>query len=236
MLFIINNFIRGKILPGYKIGNNDLVIDIGSGDKPFWRANVFLDKTSLANNQRFTHSGVVKDIGIFVDGDITKTKFKRKSFDFSFCSHLLEHVERPDLAIAEIMRISKRGYIEVPNGILESIKPFSSHLWFVYEVNNTLVFYRKSKKIHKVLTHNSLRYSYLLPLIHRPFIRLYWETNINFEIVDPYRKNEKFYSLPEEGTPERKKQTNTYLLIVKILRKFHGVDRKINKSLVYEKK
>lgn len=34
----LNLFIRGKILPGFAINKNDLVIDIGCGDKPFWCA------------------------------------------------------------------------------------------------------------------------------------------------------------------------------------------------------
>lgn len=34
-------FIKRKVVPGCRIGKNDIMIDIGSGDKPFWRANVF---------------------------------------------------------------------------------------------------------------------------------------------------------------------------------------------------
>ena len=47
-------FLKRKFFPGLKIGKNDLVIDIGSGDKPFWRADVFFDDLSLNNNQRIS--------------------------------------------------------------------------------------------------------------------------------------------------------------------------------------
>lgn len=104
---------------------------MGCGDKPFWRADVYLDKLSLGNEQRFSSSDVTKDFGLFIDSDITNTPFKNKVFDFSFCSHVLEHVEKPDLAIKEIVRISKAGYIEVPDGINEMLFPFHSHLWFI---------------------------------------------------------------------------------------------------------
>ncbi|HXT85222.1 MAG TPA: methyltransferase domain-containing protein, partial [Verrucomicrobiae bacterium] len=101
--FLLTDFIDRKIIPGFKIKKQDLVIDIGSGDKPFWRGDVFLDNLNLDNKQRITGKDIIHNLGTFVNGDITKTKFKNKTFDFSFCSHLLEHVEHPDLAIKEIV-------------------------------------------------------------------------------------------------------------------------------------
>ena len=40
--------------------------------------------------------------------------FDDKVFDYAICSHVLEHVERPDAVIAELSRVAKAGYIEVP--------------------------------------------------------------------------------------------------------------------------
>lgn len=222
------------MLPGYKVGKNDLVIDIGSGDKPFWRANIFFDKLSLDNFQRFTHGNTVKNIGNFVDGDITKTNFKSKVFDFSFCSHVLEHVEKPDIAIEEITRISKAGYIEVPNGLLEYIKPFSTHLWFIFISNNKLFFFRKSKKLHDVLSKNSTNFPDLSATINEPFIRLYWKNKINYEITD-INDYEKFKS-PSIKRVRKEVITNilysflsreSYILFVKLIRRIHGVDNRV---------
>lgn len=232
-------FIKRKFLPGYKVGKDDLVIDIGSGDKPFWRANVFLDKLSLANFQRSTHKDSIRTLGNFIDGDIVNTHFKDRVFDFSFCSHVLEHVRRPDLAVKEITRISKAGYVEVPNGLLEYIKPFPTHLWFVFLHNNKLIFFRKTDKLHRVLAENSCNYSFLLNKIKNPFIRLYWKDKIDYEIIDADSHLKKFIPSSIKSVQQEKEIDNsflfllskkTYLFFVKLLRKIHGVDKNLSMS------
>jgi len=227
-------FFTGKILPGYKINKNDIVIDIGSGDKPFWRANVFLDNLSLDNLQRSTYSDTIKNLGNFVNGDITKkTPFKNKIFDFSFCSHVLEHVENPDLAIKEIMRISKAGYIEVPNGLLEYMMPFSTHLWFIFLSNKKLYFLRKGAKLHEVLTENSIHYSYLPHKMKNPFIRLYWKNKIDYEIIDLCNDVQKFtppsFAKMKKETAAKKSllellSQKGYLLLVRLMRKIYLIN------------
>jgi ubiquinone/menaquinone biosynthesis C-methylase UbiE len=217
-LFLLKDFIDRKIVPGFKIGKNDLVIDIGSGDKPFWRGDVFLDNLRLDNKQRATGKSTIHNLGTFVNGDITKTPFKDKAFDFSFCSHLLEHVQHPDLVINEITRISNRGYIETPNGIFESIFPYRSHLWFVYYANNKLVFVRKSKKMHETLTENGKPYRNLTGKAKNPFIRIYWKKNIPFEIIEDGSILENFEVKNQKEIKQRKKQFDGYMMLVKILR------------------
>ena len=225
--FLLTDFIDRKIAPGFKIKKNELVIDIGSGDKPFWRGDVFLDNLSLGNKQRITGKDTVHNLGTFVDGDITKTKFKDKFFDFSFCSHLLEHVDRPDLAIKEITRISKSGYIEVPNGLIESIKPFHSHLWFIYYVDNKLLFVRKSKKDHEILLGNGKPYQYLIPNIKNPFIRIYWNKSIAFEIIDSGSKSKNFVVKNIKAIKKAQKKLDNYMFLVTFLRRFFYTEKNI---------
>src|SRR5258706_7290970 len=149
---------KRKIHLGFTIGKDALVVDFGSGDKPFWRADVFVDKLSLGNLQRASHSKTVHNLGTFVDADVLHLPFRDKVFDFSFSSHLLEHVENPKQTLKEMMRVSKAGYFEVPNGILETIRPFHSHLWFIYETTNGIVFFRKGKHMHEVLQQNGKKH------------------------------------------------------------------------------
>ncbi len=235
-------FLKRKVVPGYRVRKNDLVIDIGSGDKPFWRANVFFDNLSLDNLQRSTYENTISTIGNFINGDITKTNFKDKAFDFSYCSHLLEHVERPDLAIKEIMRISKAGYIEVPNGLIDFINPFFSHLWFVFLHKNKLVFFRKSDKLHNVLRENAVNYIPLLYKINKPFVRLYWKNKIDYEIIDTNLK--KFISPSIEKVGNEKDKNGSivflfskkwYIFFVKILRKIHSIDKQPSIAVLLKK-
>lgn len=229
-------FYHRKILPGFRPKKNDLVIDIGSGDKPFWRANVFLDNLSLDNLQRSTYGDTVKGLGNFVNGDITKTQFKNKVFDFSFCSHLLEHVEKPDLVIQEIVRISKAGYIEVPNGLMEYIQPFPTHLWFVFISKNKLLFIRKGERLHQILTQNSENFPHLLSKVNSPFIRFYWKKEIEYEIVDSGNTFKKFFppSIKKKGKKTLKKNSfeemvsqKGYVFFIKLMRKLYTIENSV---------
>lgn len=211
-------FYSRKIYPGFSVSKNALVVDIGSGDKPLWRADVYVDKLSLGNVQRASEFRTIHDIGLFFNCDVQKLPFKDKSFDFSFCSHLLEHVTDPEKAINEIVRISKRGYLEVPNGILETIKPFDSHLWMIFQDKNTLVFIRKSKRIHEILSSNGKKYSGVLDKIPEPFIRLYWDKNISYKIIDSLTEAEKFRSKVGDKKKDEIKHINYYLILIKIFR------------------
>lgn len=126
---------------------DDFVLDVGGGDKPFWRANVILDKfpDSKGLSQRFTGMDITlnKD-QVLVVGDVENMPFKDSSFDFIYCSHLLEHVINPEVAIKEIMRVGNRGYIELPLSCLQKVKDMPSHLWFTYLENGVLCFVAKS--------------------------------------------------------------------------------------------
>ena len=221
----LNFFYSRKIEPGFKINKKDLVVDIGSGDKPFWRADVFVDKLSLGNVQRASNTRTIHDLGYFVDSDVSHMPFKTGAFDFSFCSHLLEHVEDPGAVIREITRISRSGYMEIPNGIIETIIPFDSHLWFVFQDNKKLVFVRKSKKLHEVLLSNGKKYEATHSNISEPFIRLYWKKSIEYEIIDPYKESEKFQSKIGESKSHKVPHFDPYLMLVKAVRIFSHKDR-----------
>lgn len=109
------SFFRRKVFIDVK--ENELVLDIGSGNKPFWRGDVIVDKYIEDDQQRATDPMVYDKRKIFVQADVEKLPFKDKAFDFVFCAHLLEHVKNLDKAIQEIIRVAKRGYIEVPQAI-----------------------------------------------------------------------------------------------------------------------
>lgn len=209
-------FYSRKILPGFKIKKNAHVIDVGSGDKPFWRADVYVDDLSLGDVQRASHTKTIHNLGKFVDANVNKLPFKNNAFDFSFCSHLLEHVEDPAKAIKEITRVSKAGYIEMPNGIIETVQPFVSHLWFVYRNKDKLIFVRKSNKIHQVLLENGKSFFDTINKENDPFIRMYWKKMVEVEVIDDLKKVDK-YKVPK-GFKTSKSSSNNYLLFVRILR------------------
>ncbi|MBU0648360.1 class I SAM-dependent methyltransferase [Patescibacteria group bacterium] len=185
---------KRKIEPGLKISKDAKVLDIGSGDKPFWRANILVDKLDLPDDQRASFQGVKKDNREFVDADAAELPFDDNSFDFVYCSHLLEHVPDPKKVIAEILRVTKPtggGYIEVPNLMNESTMPHPTHLWMIGEgPDHELVFYRKSKQLHQLLHHNGLhtapKTGRMFTNGENVFIRRYWtrQNGIKITVID----------------------------------------------------
>lgn len=141
------------------------VLDIGGGRHPLHLATHVVDIEPFDSHRRlapivpgpprFTEATwVVHDV---CSGPLP---FPDKFFDFSFCSHLLEDVRDPLRVCAEIVRVSRRGYIETPSrqreifckdrlfrlksalGYVPEVG-FRHHLWFVEVRDNHLTFIAK---------------------------------------------------------------------------------------------
>jgi SAM-dependent methyltransferase len=157
----LRSFHRRRI--AIPVDHRALVLDVGSGDKPHWRADVLLDRYlgEAYAGQRSGTSAVRIDRPLF-DADAAAMPFADQVFDFVICSHLLEHVERPDEVIAELCRVAKAGYIEVPEAASAKIVDFPSHLWWVTADDGVLVFTAKTSAyfdadIDRYLTASGMR-------------------------------------------------------------------------------
>ena len=85
------------------------VLEVGPGHAPFKRANVsvdFVDVEGLPN--------LIK-----VDLATQPLPFADKEFDFVFCRHTLEDMYNPFPLCAEMSRVGKAGYVEMPSPIAE---------------------------------------------------------------------------------------------------------------------
>lgn len=225
-------FYQRKIQPGLKVKKNDLVVDLGSGDKPFWRADVFVDNLLIENNQRATRGNIVSTIGNFVNANLHNLPFADNSFDFSFASHVIEHVTNPDKALREIMRVSKSGYLEFPNGFFEMLSPAPSHLWCIFQHKEKLMFVRKSKIMQNVFFGNKAFNRKLASSMQKPFVSLYWKNRIAYQIID-VKNNEKFMSKNEPFTANDsfKKNPYLYLIMIRLIRFFLYKNKRIPDSL-----
>lgn len=125
-----------------------LVLDVGSGDKPHFNADILVDKyiDKTYGAQRNGNDAVLIKKPLFVS-DIAELPFKDKAFDFVIASHILEHVVDPAAAIKEIVRVGRAGYIEVPFVGYQKIVDFCSHLWYCDFQKDTLVFTAKRNMI-----------------------------------------------------------------------------------------
>ena len=112
-----------KLIKMISLPQNWLVLDIGSGDGPFPRADVLSDRY-LQDTDRVSRLVVDRP---FVMGDISALPFLDNSFDFVYCAHVLEHINNLETAMKELMRVGKRGYIELPSEFQEKMQITISH-------------------------------------------------------------------------------------------------------------
>jgi SAM-dependent methyltransferase len=186
----LRSFRRRRI--SIPVDHTALVLDVGSGDKPHWRADVLLDHYlgEEYGGQRSGTSAARIDRPLF-DADAADMPFADKVFDYAICSHVLEHVERPDLVIAELTRVAKAGYIEVPEAASAKIVDFPSHLWWVTLEGGALVFTAKTEPyfdadIDRYLTDSGMRQP-LADLLDKHLdhrvIELHWTGTVAYRVV-----------------------------------------------------
>jgi SAM-dependent methyltransferase len=126
-------------------GPDDLVLDVGSGDKPHWRADVLIDRyVDAAHGIQRSGRAAARVSRPLFDADAAAMPFADGAFDYVVCSHVLEHVVDPAAVVAEMTRVGRAGYIEVPEAASAKILDFPSHLWWCRLDGSTLCFSAKT--------------------------------------------------------------------------------------------
>lgn len=136
--------IKGYLLDFLKLNikRGDLVLEIGSGERPFIRADILVDKFIKDDTER--EGKLMKDRPL-VCSDIENLPFKDKSFDYIYCSHIVEHMKTPEKGFEEMMRVGKKGFIVTPSPLFEKLQGWSVHRWFVGIENGVIVLNQKEK-------------------------------------------------------------------------------------------
>jgi hypothetical protein len=177
----------------------DLVLDIGGWAQPFRRANFVMDAMPFETRGFYAKIGLPDHMGnseeqfsekSWIQRDICAREpypFADKSIDFVICSHVLEDIRDPLWVCSEMIRIGKRGYIEVPSRIMESIVDnrlkivgASHHRWLVSIEQSKIIFEMKYHLIHKKGLHlPAYTMGTLKP--EQQFQWLFWEDSFEFE-------------------------------------------------------
>lgn len=119
-----------RLIESFRIGPTDLVLDVGSGQNPNLRADVLCDYFVTDHSERACGGVPVVDRPLVV-ADAERLPFRDGAFDFVVCSHLLEHVRRPERLLSELTRVARRGYIETPHRVHEQLYGNPFHKWLV---------------------------------------------------------------------------------------------------------
>lgn len=165
-----------------------LVLDVGCGDMPHWRADIFVDAyvDESGSSQRPLGGGVPL-IGPLFEADLENLPFRDKIFDYVICSHVLEHVIDPIACIKEIIRIGKQGYIELPFAGFQKITDFPAHLWLCdKKPDGSLVFIAKKTKqfdpqITQFVEYGKIKNLFAHAVSREPdsaIIQVWWENSI----------------------------------------------------------
>lgn len=189
------------------VKKTDLVLEIGSGGNPYFRANILCDAYFETVERHF--EPLIYDrptILAFAEN----LPFKDNSFDFIIASHVLEHSTDPDKFLNEIQRVAKAGYIEVPDAFFERVCSYPIHRLEIREENNQLVIYKKTSSVEDKYLNElfSNKASKVFPELvsKKPFnfhIRYYWSKDdggIKYKILNPDYKFD--WDLPNVGKEE----------------------------------
>lgn len=128
------------------------VVDLGCGGVPHPAARFAVD-AFLEPVQRDHGAGIrlrqamfaERDVR-FVQADLAALPFADKSFDFAYCSHVLEHVPDPKRVAAEMCRVAHAGAIVTPSIFTEIAFGRPYHVWLVAARGNRLVFIKKTPR------------------------------------------------------------------------------------------
>ncbi len=193
----------------FSIKENELVLDVGGGHKPFSRADFIVEKNLLNAEHRDGKEIPLSKLNKYIVADVTSLPFKDKSFDFVFCSHVLEHVKDPETACRELMRIGKRGYIETPRKWTEFYAGHPSHRWLVDLIDGKLCFEKRrfinspfmNFMLPQIWKNPELYESALTTFRNITCVQLYWEDSFEF-VIDTKHTEEDFffdYDDPEQA-------------------------------------
>jgi len=131
----------------FNIKSGETVLDVGCGAYPFPMATMLVDL--FINNTEHRHENLKTEGKPFQVADINKLPFENKSYDFVYCSHVLEHVDDPRRACSELIRVGKRGYIETPSLMTDVLFSWAKgmHKWITFTIANRIIFIEYNERL-----------------------------------------------------------------------------------------
>lgn len=184
---------------------SDLVLEVGSGGNPYFRANVLLDAYAETRERHWVP--LVHDRPTVL-GFVERLPFRDKAFDFVIASHVLEHSTDPARFLGELQRVAKAGYIEVPDALMERLNPYRDHRLEITVRDGHLLIRKKPRwcadpelvelyeaRAKKILTGETMRRH---PATFH--VRYYWDDSITYEVLNP--EVDATWTPPDSDRPE----------------------------------
>lgn len=178
-----------KRFRAHGIKASDFVVEIGSGNNPYWRSDLLLDKFVVDSTERPAGRAPLVLDRPFVVADALQLPFGDKKVDFLIARNILEHIVPAEQFLNEMARVSKRGYITVPSSLSEKLFGWAKHVWFISTDGNTLHLRAKQRTLydpelselfHGLHRQNVSFRKFYQENRHLFIVEHYWESSINF--------------------------------------------------------
>lgn len=168
-----------------------LVLEVGSGGSPYFRANVLID-AYLETRERHWAPFITDRPSVLGMGEALP--FKDKCFDFVIASHVLEHSQDPENFLHELQRVAKAGYIETPDAFMERINPYWDHRSEITVRDGILQIrkkpsWRPDQDLVELYEERAKELIAGSVIPSNPFtfhVRFYWKDEIKFKIINPH--------------------------------------------------
>lgn len=184
----------------------DRVLEIGSGHNPHPRSDVLCDRF-LSDNQERQRAALRFDRPLVIaQGE--QLPFSDKSFDFVYCSQILEHSEDPIAFAAEVSRVGKAGLFIFPHMIRERLFGWEYHRWFFHRRKEVVYYVEKKGKdqlplahfIHRLYAHDARFRQFINQHEEKFNIYLWWHKTV--PLKPSYRPKEKIMETADEQLAE----------------------------------
>ena len=156
---------RDEILS--RLSGSDVMLDVGGWADPLERADWVIDLMPYETRGLYAREGWVDragrpeerfTAGTWVVRDLCDREpwpFEDGQFDFVVCAHTLEDVRDPLWVCAEMQRVGRAGYIEVPSrleeqshGVYGNFVGWPHHHWLIDVHEDAIEFVFKDHEIH----------------------------------------------------------------------------------------
>lgn len=144
-----------ELIRKYKLKPTDRILDVGGSMNQHTEIGIhtLVDAIRPEESKHYKSKLLAKKF-VRLDLSADKFPFKDDEFDFCLCTHTLEDLPYPFLAIREMSRVAKRGYIATPSYGLDitlsninftnwrtgarRVPGLAHHKWLFYEKNGTM--------------------------------------------------------------------------------------------------
>ena len=133
--------LRYDVLSQIKVSQDDFVVDVGGGHRPFHRADLVVEKFPFDSDLHRSQPVVFPDAPLII-ASAENLPIADGACDLLFSSHCIEHLSDPREFIKEIKRCAKTVYLEFPSRRLEMMFAWNFHPWLIETVGTKLVCYR----------------------------------------------------------------------------------------------